>query len=261
MKVEETKITISNVELPDEIKKEYKKIVDVLIYLDEKVVSNTIINRSLYSNVKQRNCVYFGKLHGLSLKEGQAPKSLKEKRLYQLNLNANIEDNKYGEDVYMLKGERNNEPLIENYAIFVKNIAFYHNLYYNKHKKLTKREMWLVALSCNSFSELYKVLIQILDKDKVQKFMESVIIMSQEDMILKDWERKQLDELVEYTTIENAKERGYSDGEAKGMAKGMAKGIAENKIEIAKKMLNENLDISLISKVTDLSIKEIENLQ
>ena len=37
-------------------------------------------------------------------------------------------------------------------------------------------------------------------------------------------------------------------------------GIEERNIEIAKNMKNENMDIELISKITGLSIEEINNL-
>ena len=65
--------------------------------------------------------------------------------------------------------------------------------------------------------------------------MESVIMMSNDEMILKDWEIKQLDDLVE----------------------GKLSGIRENRLEIAKKMIEENADIDFISRVTGLTIKQI----
>ena len=249
MPIDDTLITINNVELPDDIIKEYKKTIDILVYLDDEVIANIEANRSLYKNVKQRNCVYFGKLYGLSLKEGEKPSSLNKKKIYQLNINAHKDDNKFGEDVYYLMSKKTNKKLLDNYAIYVKNLEYYHDLYYTKHRKLTKREMWLVALTSSSFSELYETLSKLLKEDKVNKFMESVIIMSQDDMILKDWERKQLDELVEYTTLENAKKNSLKQG--------ISKGISQNKIEIAKKLISKGMNIKDISEVTGLSEKEI----
>ena len=43
--------------------------------------------------------------------------------------------------------------------------------------------------------------------------------------------------------------------------KGITQGIEQNKIENAKKMLKEKLDIDLISKITGLSKEEIEKLK
>jgi len=42
---------------------------------------------------------------------------------------------------------------------------------------------------------------------------------------------------------------------------GIAEGTRQNKIEIAKNMLNENMDIEIITKVTGLTKKEIETLK
>ena len=57
----------------------------------------------------------------------------------------------------------------------------------------------------------------------------------------------------EQASIEYAQNEGYRQGEAKGKV--------ERNIEIAKNMLKENINIELISKVTGLSLEEIENLK
>lgn len=63
----------------------------------------------------------------------------------------------------------------------------------------------------------------------------------------------------------NIRYSGYIDGKADGMEEGEAKGKAagknERNIEIAQNMLKENVNIELISKVTGLSIDEIEKLK
>ena len=46
----------------------------------------------------------------------------------------------------------------------------------------------------------------------------------------------------------------------KGKTEGKEEGISERNIEIAKNMLNKNIDIALISKVTGLSVKDIEDM-
>ena len=55
----------------------------------------------------------------------------------------------------------------------------------------------------------------------------------------------------------NIRYSGYVDG----MADGEAKGERNKSIEIAKNMLKENVEKTLISRVTGLSLKEIENLK
>ena len=54
---------------------------------------------------------------------------------------------------------------------------------------------------------------------------------------------------------------GLAEGHAKGLAEGRAEGLSEAKSNIAKKMLDENIPIELISKITELSKEEIEKLK
>ncbi|MDO7021077.1 Rpn family recombination-promoting nuclease/putative transposase, partial [Brachyspira innocens] len=55
-------------------------------------------------------------------------------------------------------------------------------------------------------------------------------------------------------------EEGFKKGIEKGIEQGIEKGIKENQILTAKNMKNKNIDITLISDITGLSIKEIEEL-
>ena len=56
--------------------------------------------------------------------------------------------------------------------------------------------------------------------------------------------------------LEDMRLTGMHEGEAIGISKGKI----EEKLEIAKNMLNQNMDFNLISNVTGLSIEEIESL-
>jgi predicted transposase/invertase (TIGR01784 family) len=57
---------------------------------------------------------------------------------------------------------------------------------------------------------------------------------------------------------------GKADGEAKGVTKGIAKGIAKgekkNKKETALEMKKRGFELSLISDITKLPVKQIEKL-
>ena len=54
---------------------------------------------------------------------------------------------------------------------------------------------------------------------------------------------------------------GVEKGKAEGIAEGKAEGIAERNIEIARRMIKENVDIKFISSVTDLSTDELLKLK
>ena len=60
--------------------------------------------------------------------------------------------------------------------------------------------------------------------------------------------------------LEDMRLTGLHEGEAIGISKGIEQGSQNKQIEIAKNMLNQNMDVNLISNVTGLSIEEIESL-
>ena len=76
--------------------------------------------------------------------------------------------------------------------------------------------------------------------------------MSKDGFILHEWQKDKFDALLKYNEIEDAKKEGKAEGKAEG--------IKENTIEIVKKLLNENVDIKTISKVTGLTEEDIQKL-
>ena len=57
------------------------------------------------------------------------------------------------------------------------------------------------------------------------------------------------------------KAEGIAEGKAQGVAEGKAEGVAERNIEIARRMLQENVDMNFISSVTDLPADELLKLK
>ena len=66
--------------------------------------------------------------------------------------------------------------------------------------------------------------------------------------------QKMLKEKLDYTSI-------YKGGVDAGFNLGISEGKNNEKIEIAKNMLEEKVDVDLISKYTNLSIEEIKALR
>ena len=67
------------------------------------------------------------------------------------------------------------------------------------------------------------------------------------------------------TYVHDAKKEGVKEGIKEGIEKGVKegieKGMKKSKLDMAKNLLIEGLDLSVIAKVTELSIGEIENLK
>ena len=60
--------------------------------------------------------------------------------------------------------------------------------------------------------------------------------------------------------IEQGLEKGIEQGLEKGIEQGLEKGIEKNKREMVIKMYNQNASIDFISKVSELSVEEINKI-
>ena len=61
--------------------------------------------------------------------------------------------------------------------------------------------------------------------------------------------------------MERGMRRGRKHGIKEGIKQGIEQGINQTKSEIAKKMLQKNIDISIISEISGLLVEEIEKLK
>ena len=252
-------IRLMDGELPKENMKEKGKIVDIYVVLDGKVYVDIEMNRSKFETVLERNIKYKDKLSSMLPESEEDFKNLTSKKLYQLNLNAYPYE-KILDDIIVLYGLKTHHIYSSDECMVVKSLERYRNLYYNKGNK-EKDVIWLTILTSRTFTELYELSRQILSKEKVKKLMEAAISMSKDGFILHEWQKDKFDALVKYNEIEDAKKEGKSLGIEEGRALGKAEGIKENKIEIARNLLKENVDIKIISKTTGLTEQEIQNLK
>ena len=124
-------------------------------------------------------------------------------------------------------------------------------------------------LTARTFSELYELASKVLDEEKVQRLMEGVIRMSQDEFIIHEWQKEKMDALVKLNEMEGAKKEGLDEGKALGIEEGRSIGLEEGKSigikekakEIAQNLLNKKMSIEDISEVTGLTIKEIKKIR
>ena len=73
--------------------------------------------------------------------------------------------------------------------------------------------------------------------------------MSNDGFILHNWQKDKMDALVKQNEMEGAKKEGIEQGIEQGI------------LQIAKKMLKENIDVQTISRLTDLTVEDILKLK
>ena len=253
---ENTKIRLASNELAKENKKEHANKVDILLYVNKKTIINIEINTEYFKSIYGRNFIYLLKLTVSTFKSGDTSKNIKEYKIHQLNININDSDKIYAsKDIELFKEEEYGDLIDElgDYIIHIKNIAYYYDLYYNKHEKLNNSQMWLLLFSARSYTELYKLASKIMNEKDVSEFMEEMEKLNSDDFILSEWEQKQLDQMVRDNEIKYAKEDGRNEG--------IKQGLEQNRIETARKMLNKGMILDDIVEITGLSKKQIEKLR
>lgn len=90
--------------------------------------------------------------------------------------------------------------------------------------------------------------------DKARKVLEE-ISQDEHEVYLAELREKYI---MDQKAIEDA---GYDKGLKAGIEEGIEKGIEKTIIDIAKKMIKQNIDETVINKVTGLSIKKIKKLK
>ena len=140
----------------------------------------------------------------------------------------------------------NYEVVNMNYKEFHVNLNNLPSSCYN----LSERDKYFKLLTLNKKSDL-----ELLSKgDEIMKdAADKIVSLSSDPGFISELEKQQILEYAKAVALEKAEDRGKEIGLSEG---------AQNKsIEIVQNLLKENVDISVISKSTGLSIEEIEKLE
>ena len=124
---------------------------------------------------------------------------------------------------------------IEMFEIF---LPIFNKVCYHRSNEIDKR---LRLFSCKSYEEMYS----IVDKDDPNYFIiEELRRLGMNNKFVDEYDY----EFVQKKLMNSIKDEGYE------------KGKSDEKLEIAKNLLSENIEVNIISKTTGLSIEEIKKL-
>ena len=214
----------------------------ILSNSDKSIILNVELNREYKDYVELRDRKY---LHTIAGSSDNSKDYNKDRVVIQLNLNCYLsKDNKnICTSTYMLKDDKN-DLVIEDFKIHNVFIPMEVESCYNKDIK-KKLELFL----CDSYEKMRSV----AEDDKELK-----IIVDEIERLNKDKFFGALyDAEEEQKKLENsARNSGFKEGHDVGIQEGYS---LRNE-EIAKSLIEENVDIEIISKTTGLSIEEINNL-
>ena len=101
-------------------------------------------------------------------------------------------------------------------------------------------------------------------EESKEKLIKNVERYSSDEEVFTLYTELSKSELEKNTMIAEARDEGIllgeKRGEARGEKRGISEGIAREKLNIAKSMYRENLDLGTISRVTNLGITELQGM-
>ena len=89
--------------------------------------------------------------------------------------------------------------------------------------------------------------------DIVDKYITNVTIVNDNPEFQKYMSEEEDKKKIQNSLLSEARENGINDG--------ISKGASQEKVNIAKNMLNKSISIEDISDITGLSVEEIENIK
>lgn len=238
---------------------------DIVVSIGKKFI-NVEMNRKYYPGVFNKNNAYLHKIASTSYNKSENYSD--DVCIIQINFdNFSKFKNKKEVHKFLMQEEYTHEKLDENYINYHIDLSYIYKKCYNKPvEELSKFERYCLMLRAKTRKFAGKIAGDDMVMSRVKNKIE---VLSKDEKMIGLYNAEIEEEKIRNTLRNQAEEKGYKSGMRKGLKEGkiqgklegklegIKEGIEQNKIEIAKNMLKENIDISVISKVTGLTVDEI----
>ena len=224
-------------------KKEAQKHVDLLLDLKGGKINIELSNKKS-PGVMDRNVVYVCAIHSKQIRYGKKDYTMIHKTL-QINLNNySLGSDELKESYYLTteKGKIRTKKLQIDMVDMVKGREM---CYTDSENKLAR---WCKVFTSTSEEDLKEALgDDLMEREPKEKSKEVTKLSSDEDAVIL-YTKLTRQELEQNTYIAEAKQRGFEEG------------IEQEKLKMAKKMLEQNFKIEIIKQITGLEKQQIEKL-
>ena len=223
-------------------------VTDLVYKLNDKIFLNIELNTSKSKYLMYKNLLY---IYKIILNEQNKGKKYKDVTVIQVNFDLySFKNMDKVKNVIKVMNKDNLKEYLNTFAIFHFELDKAWNNEYNVSEEGIR---FLRMLSSRS-----KILNKYLAGDnlflkKVAKFMEDY--SNNSDNLLY-YDKKELDDYIKESELEDS----YNSGLSKGKSLGLSEGKNLGKQEIAKKLLAKGTSISEVSEITGLTKEKIENL-
>ena len=236
--------TYTSEELPVNNKKDKIYKTDIIVRVNKHIV-NIEMNKDYYEGLIIKNGTYTNKLGSEKYEKGQ--NYLETEQIIQINID-NFHKYKGNKLIYefMMREKETGEietNLLKSYHI---DLSYLDNIRYNESNELER--------ICLLFKENNKEIQTSLRRDNIMdEAYEELERLSSDEKIIGLYDAEKVEQKILNTRLESARLEGIKQGKSEG---------EKNKsIEIAKNMLNKNINITDIIEITGLTKEQIEELK
>ena len=242
-------------------------ILDLIGYINENTIISLEVQNQNKGNIIKRSQFYASKIISSCLKTGEEYDDINSVILINLlNYNMNKRRNYITESITVAKDDRNFELAKSIKYIFIE-LPKFRKL---KPELGNKLHQWLIFLDYRNRRMIEMVKTQ---NEAIKKADEAFTYLTgeEEERRLAELREKYLHDIAslkayakkegEKLGMRKGKKEGREEGIKEGMKEGERVGMINQRIRMAKKMLEDNADILLIEKYTGLTRKEILQLK
>ena len=227
-------------------------VTDLVYKLNDNTFLNIELNTSKSKYLIYKNLLY---IYKIILNEQNKGKKYKDVTVIQVNFDLySFKNMDKVKNVIKVMNKDNLKEYLNTFAIF----HFELDKAWNNEYNVSEEGIRFLRMLSNRSKILNKYLAgDNLFLKKVAKFMEDY--SNNSDNLLY-YDKKELDDYIKESQIEDSYNSGLSEGKTLGLLEGKSLGKQENSIEIAKKLLAKGTSISEVSEITGLTKEKIENL-
>ena len=249
LEIRKTELLSGNVNIKD-------KRVDAIVHTGNKKIEIEI-NSQNKDYLHTRSTAYICNIYQSNASVGDTYNE--DTDIVQVNLTWGLGRNNDEMKIYKIMNEKG-ELYVKNFIIYEINMDYYDKIWYSKNEEEIKKNQYMIML------DLDKKELKNMPKDKiVDKYITNVTIVNNDPEFQKYMSEEEDKRKIQNSLLSEAKEegieQGISQGYTSGINDGISKGVSQEKVNIAKNMLNKNMSIEDISEITGLSINEIKGLK
>lgn len=227
----------------------------LLISLDKRTKVNVELNKKHSVVLDRKNDVYLYKLAGETYTRNR---DIDSNKVYDFDINViQVNINNYGNPHNPLI-PRNDYVVADLVNNIIKEGITFHDFYLPIIKKMcynTDKELYrnLAMFTAQSYDEMSKI---ANGSEMREKVMEDLKRLGSDTNFVDLYDHEEFQKAVEDELYRN----GIEEGIEKGIEKGRVEGIKEEKISIAKKLLERGMKLEEVSMITDLDKETLEKL-